>query len=531
VAAFDAKNVDAVVLTRGKETVKLLHPEGQAWKVYADGGKARGGDEKAIENLLEAVQGKNAIVGFFDGKDDAWGGLKNPAAEVSVYVGGLAKDAKDAGKDAKKADKRDETPALKKDAKPVVKLEIGTTDAEVVHVRRTLQDGTVSRFTVPKAQVAKLDLDRGALAYLEKTLPPVASLDVAAIELKRGKETLDLVRTPDAKTPRWFVKDAKEPSGKKPADTAKVMNIITNVAGLAPKKWVATATGDLAKYGLKDPGVAVTLYVKKDGEVPSAGVASLLGLLGAANPPGPLPAAAVLAANRVADKGQPVTVRFGADADKGGVYATRSGVDFVFVAPADAAKLLREIDVRDRSMVLALQPLLDAGALTSRHAPLVVPSPLVTGEVHSFDPDKIKEIKLAVRTPFELRSFVFQRTGKDKDRSWKEASGLQEFQLDPDKVGQMVKDLARLRAERFVGFNGPREEQKLSPKEAALRAELSLDDGRTVTLTVGGPFERAGHFAQTTAWPGAVFLVPSATVEPWLRGVGYFSKERVAAVQ
>ncbi len=69
----------------------------------------------------------------------------------------------------------------------------------------------------------------------------------------------------------------------------------------------------------------------------------------------------------------------------------------------------------------------------------------------------------------------------------------------------------------------------MSPKEASLIIELGLEGGETITLTVGALFERVGYFAQSSVWPEAVFFLAGTKVEPLLRGVGYFAKERVAS--
>ncbi len=61
-----------------------------------------------------------------------------------------------------------------------------------------------------------------------------------------------------------------------------------------------------------------------------------------------------------------------------------------------------------------------------------------------------------------------------------------------------------------------------------MKIDLVSED-RTITITVGAELERAGRFAHATTWPGAVFLLPEARIDPLLRGVGYFAKERTAA--
>src|SRR5436309_607924 len=79
------------------------------------------------------------------------------------------KKAKDDAKDKDK--KKDEEPKLKKDAKPAVTLIFGKTEKDTVYVKRVTQDGTVSRFTVPKAIMEKVLPAEGVLAFFDTALP------------------------------------------------------------------------------------------------------------------------------------------------------------------------------------------------------------------------------------------------------------------------------------------------------------------------------------------------------------------------
>jgi hypothetical protein len=90
--------------------------------------------------------------------------------------------------------------------------------------------------------------------------------------------------------------------------------------------------------------------------------------------------------------------------------------------------------------------------------------------------------------------------------------------------------LAHLRAERFVSFKGPpKAEYKLGEKEAALRVEIVMDDGKTKhELTVGAAKEKTGYYAKADTLPGVVFLVSHERFTPVLAGVSYFSKTKAA---
>lgn len=512
VAAFDPKNVDVVVLRDGDTSVKLTKGDGDDWKIHADG-TTRKGNAKALQALVDALQGKNAISRFDDPAeseqkkfDEQWG-LDKATAAATVYAGGLDKEKKD---------------ELKKDAKPSVTLDFGKTEDDAIHVKRTLADGTVSRFTVPKSILELVKPEEGAvLAYLDPALPAPGAADVIEIELRRGKEKQDLVRQEG----HWYVKDPQEPSGLRLADAGRVDSLLQAIDKLQAKKWITWLGGktDLDRYGLKSSDLEVTLLARRD-RISSWGAASMIAELGAAGEPAVLAALATAAVPRR----ETTTVRFGKENEKThDVYATHTGRDAVFTTGVDVVKLAREGDLRDRSVILNTQPALVAGVLAA--GDWIAAAPLVNPEIANLDPAQVKEIKIALRKPEELRVLTFRRA----DKTWQDQSGLQEFQLDPERVNQIVTKLARLPAERMVSLGGgPRAEHKLGPKDAALSVLLTTESGRTVTLRVGSEFERAGYFMHSSSWPDVVFLVSPETVEPLLqRGVGYFSKERVAAAR
>jgi hypothetical protein len=152
--------------------------------------------------------------------------------------------------------------------------------------------------------------------------------------------------------------------------------------------------------------------------------------------------------------------------------------------------------------------------------------PILSRQVLAFDAAKVKEVKLTILTKVEERTMAFVRNPKDK--SWEDKSGLQKFNLDPEKVNELLKWLADLKAERFVSLTGgPREEQKLT-KEASLEINIALDNGKVLTLTVGASLERGSYYAHSSAWADAVFLLPADKIDPILEGPGYFAKPRVA---
>jgi hypothetical protein len=268
-------------------------------------------------------------------------------------------------------------------------------------------------------------------------------------------------------------------------------------------------------------------------------------------------------ARREVDTGEVITMEFGKETDvekdKPGAFATHSATKLLFLAPTPIVKMILKEDLHDRSSLLYTQvemvEMFKANAAINPIAQLMFASPYFTGTVHNLDPEKVTKVRLTVRTPYELRAFRFERKEKEKARdekgkdekdkdkekvskwTWVDKSlGLDEFNLDPDKVANLVKDFAKLHTNRFVAFaGGPRGEHKLDPKEASVKLEFDMEDGRTITLLVGASYLQYGHFAASSLWVGpdgkmtAVFFIPSSAVAPILGGASFFAKERSAA--
>jgi len=200
--------------------------------------------------------------------------------------------------------------------------------------------------------------------------------------------------------------------------------------------------------------------------------------------------------------------------------------DYLFQVPAGLVKLIKDADLRDRSWLTLFQPVLDAGLVGSGTESVLAAAPNLSRQVLTFDAAKVKEIKLTVLTKVEERTMSFLY--KAKDKTWTDKSGLTKFNLDGEKVNELVKWLAGLQAERFVALTGgPREEQKLT-KDASLKIDIILDNGKNFTLTVGAAVDPSRFYAHSSAWADAVFLLPAAKIDPLLEGPAYFAKPRVA---
>jgi hypothetical protein len=549
----DTKAVDAIDIKKGKSLAELMKfRDARPWRVYL-GNDHYKADAKTVQALIDAVQGKGEIKEFFDEpeaeakKKDAERGFDQPQAEVLLYKDALEKgEAKDDVKDkkdkkekkdkkakdddkSKKEKKKDEEPKLKKDAKPLVTLTFGKTDKDVVYVKRTTQDGLVSRFAVPKSIIEKVLPTEGILAYFDTALPSFELGNVTQFEVDKDGDKIMVERGHGEQLGKFLLKNRKDYAGRNFTDFKDVFTVLQAVGKLHAQKWIQKigAKDDLEPFGLKKPGLVITVWATKDEVLPSAS-ASLIGLLGRAPLDQGLLALTSFQAARESDKGEAYIFKFGKefkDKDTPVNYALSSKNDYLFQVPAGLVKLLKDADLRDRSWLTLFQPVLDASFVGSGPGSVLAAAPILSGQVLSFDAAKVKELKLTVLSKVEERTMNFVRNVKDN--SWDDKSGLTKFNLDPEKVKELVKWLADLQAERFISLTGgPRDEQKLT-KDSSLKIDIVLDNGKRLTLTVGAEVA-TGYYAHISSWPDAVFLLPASKIDPLLAGPIHFAKPRVA---
>lgn len=524
-AIFQKELANKVVIEQGKEKVTLSKALGDPWRIQVGAGGERLADNETVDKLLETLR-KSTVDSFEEepkeaAKADAEMGFDSPQMVVRIEEMVLPHEDKD------KKDAKDEKPRT-------TTLVFGKTERGQVLVKRTLHNGYVSRFQMASGILEKITGGDAALTYPNRTLPRNHPDGVIGFVVARaGASPIEVQRDTTSREEKWKLKDARESSGFAPADAAAVQRLMGRLNPLEFKasKWVKKlgAKEDLSVYGLDNPGATLTLSVR------GLDRASVAGSIVALAPTFPATGlTSVAGAILQLEGGQPdtVIVRLGKDNGKEGpargIYATHSQTDLLFVLSPDWLKLLHDGDYRDRSSLLALQPVIDVGLLTlateSRYL-FNLASPLTGGRMHTFDPAKVMGVKLFLRTPVELRQFEFIR----KDKTWLDQSNLAEFALDPEKVNRFLKDVAEVQASRIVLIGGALAEQKLTAKEATLRLELSFDDASTLSLLIGAEFEKLGRFAQTSVQPGFVFLVPDSAVATWLSGPALFAKDRVAA--
>ncbi len=529
------KEADAIILTQGKDEARILSGgDPKVTQVELPGAGRSPANTKAVEALLEALQGRRDVIAFKDvadadaAKADAELGFDFPQATIAVYLGGIepskdafGKDGKDPfGKDPFGKDTKKEEPTLKKDAKPAGTWQFGKADKDQVWVKRTMADGPTARFAISKGAFDKILPREGLLGFVETSLPKVNAFDVVRIDIDRGGNKVTLNKSGD----RWMLHDA---AGDVAADAKKVDEVVRQLSALPIRRWVKKidAKDDLDTYGLKSPGVTVTLGVKLD-KLNAQTIGSALGQLsGVMNDP----AFAALGAawSNIHLAGEKVVVKFGkeaTDSDAGALFVQHSKSDRLSLAPAMTANFLRDTDFRDRSTVL--QPEVHIAALAVGTPGFLSASPLITAQLGRGGSGQVKQLRVTVRTPVEVRTFSFAR----KDKNWTDQSGLKEFQLDEENVNILADLVGRLDFNRIVLLKGgPKADQKLTPKDASLVIDATMSDLTPITLTIGANFEGIGYFAQSSTWPGAVFLLDSTRVQPLLRGASFFAKERVAA--
>jgi hypothetical protein len=500
------------------------------------------------------------------------------------------KEAKDKKAEAKKPEpKKDPDPKIKKDAESTAILYFGEPQDDFVWVKREAYvllpdepenkkdkdkkdkkdpDKIVTRVKIPKSFFDKLlpkqpknaelraAITDPALAYLDPSMPPLVAADkpprdVERVEIAENKKTkVSVERTKFGKPFEWILagKDEKDLAGRNGADSGEVMGLINEVTNLRAERWLRKYDDKAAEdMGLSVPAVTVTIATKELlSPVELARLVSQQAVRrGAAS--AWVEAMLTVAAVRGKEKEEPTVIKFGKevkDDDKTYVYAYHSGNGMVFLTSPDIVKQLREADVRDKSGIANSQGQLDAALVAALASPNRVDaflgvSPLFSQRLAIFDPAKVKDIKLVIRSRFELREFNFQKTG---DKTWKDVSpGLKEFNVNSEGVTKFLDEVADRKAEsRLVGRflqldTKPQAYHKFDAKDAVVKLEVTTDDGKKVTLTIGAPFNIPGfkgHFAHVTTsnWPGMVFLTSARWVGDLLQDpLSYFGKERVAA--
>jgi len=219
------------------------------WQIELTGSSRTPANAKAIEALLDALQGRRDVLAFKDVPDaEAAKVRRGPRLRcaagrpAAVYLGGI-----DNGKDAKK-----DEPALKKDAKPAVSWQFGKTDKDQglgeAQAWRTAPR-PASRSTNPALE--KNPAARRA-ARLSRT---IAAEDQSERHRENSRSTAAAkIVALEKKNDRWMLKRrGRRYAGRRSQNRRSSPRVYS---GLEIRRWVKKLDpkDDRELFGLKSPG-------------------------------------------------------------------------------------------------------------------------------------------------------------------------------------------------------------------------------------------------------------------------------------
>ncbi len=158
-------------------------------------------------------------------------------------------------------------------------------------------------------------------------------------------------------------------------------------------------------------------------------------------------------------------------------------------------------------------------------------APLVDLQVFSFEPTAVKQVKLVgwKKVSGLTQTLEVERKGTEAG-GWTLKTQLGDFALDGKKVDDLLKELARLKADKIIVFKkGAPPEHELTEQTRALFIEIWVENAKEpITLTIGKlldtPEKEKGYAAQSSTMPGDVFLVPEGQFKSLVNeGLKYFS--------
>lgn len=474
---LDLNRVDAVDVKNATGTVKLRKQElAGSWRVFG-GGPGRNADRMAMQNLLSDLTRKRQVKSFPTEKEEAKLGFDKPTAEVSIWVDGLkGDDKKEEKKDDKKDDKKDEKkatdePTLKKE-KPTVHLTFGKKEDNVIYVKRQIGDEKPTLLAVETSALAE-KLDDGALAYLERMLPPLPLEEtITKIVLQHQDLTFELEKNDDKSAPPvWTVVQPAYFKGRT-GDPGNISRLITALRHLNADKFVAEKPSDAeleAKYGLKLMPLKITLTTKEK------------------------------------DKAEDHVFLFGkATEDKSGVYAKLGKSDLVFTIQAHVPKLLEFHMPFEKGLVFNFPSHI-----------------LLDPTVFKFDPAKVRGLKLGGWGDTAIPPLDLER----KDGQWTDKN-RKDFPLDGGKVDSLLSGLAGLRAQKFLS-GAAKPEHKVTLKDGAMEIAITFEGDKepTYTLIVGPVIEAdKGQYSTSNKFDKTVLLLPEGLFKGPMSGTSYFRR-------
>jgi hypothetical protein len=313
---------------------------------------------------------------------------------------------------------------------------------------------------VPSSLLGKLT--EPALGFADRTLPSFSeNAPVTSIIVERQGQTDELKnQAKDSKLPGNWKFERPKELAGRAANTGAIDHIIAELRGLHTDKLVADK---------QSPAVLEQYGLKSP-----AAVATIHVL-----PDGKKPDEWVY--------------RFGKETpDKNGRYAIVNKSDVVFVAPAISFQALQN-ELQDPTVLH-----FDPGAVTSV---------------------KLVGWKQAVGSTFTLEA------ERKAQKEWK-IKAPPDFDLDAGALDTFVSGLSNLQAARFLRATALKPEMKLSAADRLLTIEIATAGAKPpLSLTLGSlDLTDKAYYAQSSAMPGVIFLVPEARFEKLLTSPKFFSK-------
>lgn len=461
------------------------------WKIFESDGSSQLANTRNITELLTALGGKTVKDFPEPNATDAALGFDHPAAEVTLYVGGVIPDEKkdeskadtkdkdkkkdepkDKDKESKDKDKSAEQPKDKsvetpKPAKPKMKdpaaqLIFGKRDKDLFFVRRIVKDKdgkeTKSDFAVSETLWPKVT--RGRMEYVDPTLPSFITTAANKLAFWRGQEAF-LIESQEKAT-GWVIRQPADRSDRL-ADPAVVDSILQELSTLnAVRLWSEKPSEkEMERYGLKSPRFKAIVTLK-DG-----------------------------------DKSTDKDYIFGSETDdKTGIYAKMSERDIVFVVSKLAIPTLESGEIQD-SVVFRL------------------------------DANRVNSIRLT-----GWKDVLGQPTTRELERkgtgNWS-LKGDDKIKLSTGQCESFLNALTLVRADKFVVHKaGPKDEYKLNVAQGALEIEIRAEGEKDpITLMIGAPVQpdNKHYYAMSNKLPGDVFLLPKGIFEAVKAKPGFFAAE------
>ncbi|HTU91196.1 MAG TPA: DUF4340 domain-containing protein, partial [Gemmataceae bacterium] len=450
-------------------------PAQETWKLWR-GDKSYTVDAAVMQSLITALTAPNQVEGFVDDPARKRELISDkPDAVVRIWTDSLTteekkEESKEGNKDDKKEIKKDIKPQPKDKDKPAFTLSFGHLQGKDAAVERKRGDEKASTVVLVPSRLRD-QVFEGPLTYLDKQLPPFnanrfdAVKNVTKLALTRDGTTY-VVGHEDKPDAPWKIDKPSEFAGRT-ADRATIESILRDLNNLRAVKIETDKAPEAAKlgeWGLDKPRLKAVVTLTQDG--------------------------------------QPKTFDFDfgkETSDKSGVYLRTSLQDTIVVAGNNvAASLQRELQ---------------------------------DPAVFHFDASKVQEVKLtgwiALQKPLGINAPKTLTFKRPKGGSGWESEPKDSFKLDKSRLDDFLKNLADLKAARFVAHKAkPAANQDLDVDKGALLIELTVageKEPRKLTLTVGKLDGAFGYFAISNQQPDDIFDVRRDLFDKAKEKPAYFS--------